>query len=88
MSITEARKQLMETDLAELKTKVLTSIKNQQPGVELPSGGKEEIVAWAIEWFKAREEKEVREKPDADALRAMRAASPALQEWWRGWQGV
>ena len=33
-------------------------------------------------------------KPDEDALRAIRAASPALQEWWpdgespRSWQGV
>ena len=42
------RKALMAMDLAELKTKVLTSIKEQQPDVELPSGDKEEIVAWAI----------------------------------------
>ena len=49
------RKQMMEMDLAELKTNVLAHIKKEQPDVELPSGGKQEIVAWAIEWMKARE---------------------------------
>ena len=58
MSIKEARKQLVEMDEDKLK-ETLTSIKDQQPGVELPSGGKEEIVAWAIEWFKAKEERAI-----------------------------
>eukprot|EP00964_Phaeocystis_antarctica_P020546 scaffold11355_cov59-Phaeocystis_antarctica.AAC.8 len=51
--IQEMRKELMEMDLAHLKT-MMANIKEQQPDVELPSGGKEEIVAWAIEWCKAR----------------------------------
>eukprot|EP00964_Phaeocystis_antarctica_P097479 scaffold63592_cov49-Phaeocystis_antarctica.AAC.2 len=98
--IQELRKELMEMDLAELKTEVLTSIKEQQPEVELPSGDKEEIMAWVIEWYKAKEKKEADvDNPripnaDRDALRAMRAASPALQKWWpdgespRSWKGV
>ena len=57
---------MMEMDLAELKTNVLASIKREQPDVELPSGGKEEIVAWAIEWFKAREEREEKEKKEKE----------------------
>ena len=52
------REQLVEMDLAELWTEVLPSIKKEQPDVELPSGGKEEVVAWAIEWFKAKEKKD------------------------------
>eukprot|EP00964_Phaeocystis_antarctica_P074309 scaffold45669_cov62-Phaeocystis_antarctica.AAC.4 len=60
--IQEMRKELMEMDLAELKTEVLAEIKEEQPDVELPSGGKEEIVAWVVEWSKAKEEREEKEK--------------------------
>ena len=86
MSIKEAREQLMEMDLAE-HLHQLTRIKDQHPDVELPSGGKEEIVAWAIEWWKAKEKakekaEEEASKADEDTLRAMRAASPVLQELW------
>ena len=49
----EMRKQLMGMDLAELNTTVLDAIKEEQPDVELPSGGKEETVAWVVEWAKA-----------------------------------
>ena len=75
----EMRKELMEMELDELKTSVLADIKEMQPDVELPGGGREEIVAWAIEWVKARE---ARAKPDEAALRAIRAADTALQERW------
>ena len=60
--IQEMRKELMEMDLAELKTEVLANIKEEQPDVELPSGGKEEIVAWAIEWYTAKEKADKEEE--------------------------
>ena len=60
--IQEMRKALMEMELDELKTDVLAEIKEEQPDVELPSGGKEEIVAWTIEWAKAREAEEEEKK--------------------------
>ena len=59
--IQNVRKRLMTMDLADLKTEVV-DIKEEQPDVELPSGGKEEIVAWAIEWLKAKPEREEKEK--------------------------
>ena len=55
--IQELRMELMEMELDELKTRVLAWVKREQPDVELPSGGKEEIVAWVIEWMKAKEAK-------------------------------
>jgi len=47
--IQEIRRFLMNMELDELKTFVLAKIKEKQLDVELPSGGKDEIVAWAIE---------------------------------------
>ena len=70
MSIKEGRKQLMEMDLDKLKNQHLASIKKQQPDVELPSGGKEEIVAWVIEWMKAREKREEKEKKEKEKKEA------------------
>ena len=53
----EMQEQLMEMDLAELKES-LAQIKEEEPDVELPSGGKEEIVAWMVEWAKTTMEEE------------------------------
>ena len=60
--VQEMREQLVEMDLAELKTEVLAEIKEEEPDVELPSGGKEEIVAWAIEWYTAKEKADKEEE--------------------------
>ena len=74
--IQEMRKALMEMELDRLKTFVLAEVKEEQPDAELPSGGKEEIVAWAIEWVKAweaekeakaREAEEEKKRAEADA---------------------
>ena len=89
--IQEMRKELMEMDLAELKTNVLASIKREQPDVELPSGGKEEIVAWVVEWENKKEEREEEaerakeeekrvEEEQLEAPAATLAAAPAAHE--------
>ena len=89
--IQELRKELMETDLTELKTNVLASIKREQPDVELPSGGKEEIVAWVVEWENKKEEREEEaerakeeekrvEEEQLEAPAATLAAAPAAHE--------
>eukprot|EP00964_Phaeocystis_antarctica_P087947 scaffold55924_cov59-Phaeocystis_antarctica.AAC.2 len=74
--IQEMRKQLMGMDLAELKT-TLAEIKEAEPDVELPSGGKEEIVAWAIERAKARKEREEKEKRVEEEERVEQAREEA-----------
>ena len=83
--IQEMREQLMEMDLAKLKTEVLPSIKKEQPDVELPSGGKEEIVAWAIEWLKEREEREEKEEEEKNLQIAIRCLWDLFDWLWLGW---
>ena len=78
--IQEARKALMEMELDELKTVVLGEIKKLQPDVELPSGGKEEIVAWAMEWWKAREAKEAEEAEERAKAREAREEKKRAEE--------
>ena len=57
------RKELMGKDLAELKT-MLAQCKEAQQNVELPSGGKEEIVAWMAEFAVERSKMEEAEAED------------------------
>ena len=65
--IQEMREGLMGMGLDELKMFVLAKIKKVEPDVELPGGGKEEIVAWVIEWQKAREAEEEKKRVKDDA---------------------
>eukprot|EP00964_Phaeocystis_antarctica_P064265 scaffold38645_cov57-Phaeocystis_antarctica.AAC.1 len=79
-------KQLMAMDLADLKTEVLSQIKDDE---ELPdairrgaaqlmaSGSKEEVLAWVLEWAKKREGDWRRAERLSDALLEIRAMRDA-----------